>query len=129
MHVFIAGFVNWRLPLIFLDPSPAFLMRMTPANPASKSHKYTDDTPPSKYNSRYCDKNIIMKLQGDIKIITNNFQCIIRLHHNHRSIPDQRQHLLPLLTFAELAMALLHPQEVDHRSLSKGIFIRKMQKY
>ena len=58
----ITASVNQGLPLIFLDPSPAFLIRMTPANPASKSHKYTDDTPPSKYNSRYCDKDIMMKL-------------------------------------------------------------------
>lgn len=35
-------------PLIFLDPSPAFLMRMTPANPWSKSQRYTEETPPSK---------------------------------------------------------------------------------
>lgn len=36
-------------PLIFLDPSPAFLMRITPAKPCSKSQRYTEDTPPSKY--------------------------------------------------------------------------------
>ncbi len=36
-------------PLIFLEPSPAFLMRMTPANPWSRSHRYTEETPPSKY--------------------------------------------------------------------------------
>lgn len=36
-------------PLIFLDPSPAFLMRITPAKPWSKSQRYTEDTPPSKY--------------------------------------------------------------------------------
>lgn len=36
-------------PLIFLEPSPAFLMRMTPANPWSRSQRYTEETPPSKY--------------------------------------------------------------------------------
>lgn len=36
-------------PLIFLDPSPAFLMRITPAKPWSKSQRYTEETPPSKY--------------------------------------------------------------------------------
>lgn len=36
-------------PLIFFEPSPAFLMRMTPAKPWSRSHRYTDETPPSKY--------------------------------------------------------------------------------
>ena len=41
--------IESQQPLIFFDPSPAFLINTTPAKPWSKSHKYTEDTPPSKY--------------------------------------------------------------------------------
>ena len=34
---------------MILSVSPAFLMRTTPAKPWSKSHKYTEHTPLSKY--------------------------------------------------------------------------------
>lgn len=36
----------------FIEDFKPFLIKMTPANPWSKSHKYTEDTPDSKYLQR-----------------------------------------------------------------------------
>ena len=41
--------IESQQPCIICDPSPAFLISTTPAKPWSRSHKYTDEMPPSKY--------------------------------------------------------------------------------
>jgi len=65
--------IESQQPCIICDPSPAFLISTTPAKPWSRSHKYTDEMPPSKYLQTNGNK-ILENTLDTAHILINNQQ-------------------------------------------------------